>query len=438
MRVLAGACLLAATLLGVPDGAPAAADAGAPARALFDSWLAAQNRGDFAAYRELYSPRFHGIRRSGKRVAKLDHAGWMSDRERMFKKKMTVAAEGLTVTDAGTLTVLRFVQRWESGRYKDVGPKRMVIVTENGKPRIVSEVLELSTIEPQRRAATPDQRGRFLWIVEGEGVQLTAEPEWSWGHGAGRVDAATGHVRRDVSAKDLPEEHARWLGRALRLFDLDGRQCEAKVTGFRLVGRAQLDDDTEAEVKQLRKRDGAERLWEIAGDQGHALVATVDKLCATRWARDAALVAPEIVTPEKADPALLKRTLLKLKGLDACKAEKGLCAAENVKVVTFRPQWSGKKVTLVWAVVNGDSVCDSHGFGYTWWLEDGGLKEAQGLSDELTPAAAVDLDGDGRPELLFDGGGSVDPNLNAGVLSLTDDAWKLLDGIYFPFIGCPC
>ena len=429
-------------LLGIAGGARSATDANAPARALFERWLAAQNGGDFAAYRELYSLRFHGIRRSGKRMAKLDYAGWMRDRERMFKKKMTVAAAGLIASGGDGLTVLRFTQRWESGNYRDSGPKRLVVVAENGKDRILSEVLETSTIESRPAAATAAGPGdRFHWIVVGEGVQVTAEPEWTWGHGAGRVDAAGlgAYVRREVNAKDLPAEAAAWLGRTLRLYAFDGEKCQAKVTGFRLVGRAQIDDETEAEVKRLGKRDGAERLWEIAGEHGHALVATVDNLCADRWARDAAVAAPEIVPAEKADPTLTKRVLSNLKALEQCK-ETGLCAPENVTVVTFRPRWQGKPVTLVWTKVNGHSSCDSQGFGYTWWLEGNALKDAYGVSQEVLPSAAVDLDGDGRPELLFGDGGPLDPDLNAGVLSLSSDGgdWELRDGIYFPFIGCPC
>jgi hypothetical protein len=436
-RSLARACFLV-SLLGAPGGARSAADANAPARAFFERWLAAQNGGDFAAYKELYSPRFHGIRRSGKRLAKLDYAGWMSDRERMFKKKMTVAAEGLTISGGDGLTVLRFTQRWESGSYHDAGPKRIVVVSDDGKPRILSEVLESSTIE-QRPAAAAGQSQPFLWIVEGEGVQLTDKPEWSWGHGGGGVDKKSGDVRRDVSAKDLPGEQARWLGRTLRLFSFGGEKCQAKVTGFRLVGRAQIDDDTRAELKRQRKNAAAEQLWELAGEHGHSLVATVDNLCAARWARDAADAAPEIAPAEKADPTLVKRALVKLKALDECK-EDGLCTPKTVTVVTFRPRWQGKQVTLVWAMVEGESLCESNGFGYAWWLEGKALKPAQGVSQEVLPSAAVDIDGDGRPELLFDKGGSLDPDLEAGVLSLSPDTddWKLLDELYFPYIGCPC
>jgi hypothetical protein len=173
--------------LWVAGGARSATDANAPARALFERWLAAQNGGDFAAYRELYSPRFHGIRRSGKRMAKLDYAGWMHDRERMFQKKMTVAAEGLTVSGGDGLTVLRFTQRWESGSYRDAGPKRLVVVSENGQARILSEVLEASTIEP-RPTATAGPSEKFHWIVE---ATASRSPRSHSGPGATAPDAST-------------------------------------------------------------------------------------------------------------------------------------------------------------------------------------------------------------------------------------------------------
>src|SRR5262245_24156399 len=56
------------------------------------AWVKTQTDGDFAAYSALYADRFRGIRRSGPRTVKLDRAGWMKDRERMFKKKMLVKA----------------------------------------------------------------------------------------------------------------------------------------------------------------------------------------------------------------------------------------------------------------------------------------------------------------------------------------------------------
>ena len=41
----------------------------------------------------------------------------------MFKKKMTVAMANVVVTMAGSAANVSFLQRWESGKYKDEGAK---------------------------------------------------------------------------------------------------------------------------------------------------------------------------------------------------------------------------------------------------------------------------------------------------------------------------
>ena len=69
---------------GVPPAASTAAVTEPAARALVDTWLNAQNAGDFTTYGELYAKRFDGIKRVGERVRKYDRAGWLEDRERMF------------------------------------------------------------------------------------------------------------------------------------------------------------------------------------------------------------------------------------------------------------------------------------------------------------------------------------------------------------------
>src|SRR5262249_27020631 len=82
MRLIAVAVLVA--LGGLARADTAGADLSPEVRALVDAWLAAQNRGDFAAYEKLYAQKFTGVRRSGTRTVSLDRAGWMRDRKRMF------------------------------------------------------------------------------------------------------------------------------------------------------------------------------------------------------------------------------------------------------------------------------------------------------------------------------------------------------------------
>lgn len=148
-----------AAALFVLVGAPAAlrADDSDPtraAKALVDLWVDVQNRGDFAAYSALYASGFTGVRRSGTRTVKMDRAGWLRERERMFQKKPTVVASEVRITPAadGTTTV-ELEQRWQSTDYGDVGKKRLTLVTEDNKLRIAFEEMLSS-----KRIVVPGER----------------------------------------------------------------------------------------------------------------------------------------------------------------------------------------------------------------------------------------------------------------------------------------
>jgi ketosteroid isomerase-like protein len=124
------------------DGTPPPA---AEARALIDRWVAAQNAGDFAAYQALYAAGFTGVRRSGSRTVNLDRAGWMKDRERMFKKKIQVAAlEPEIATDGASAT---FTQTFESGTFRDKGRKRMAFAREGAGLLIAHEEMLESAVQ---------------------------------------------------------------------------------------------------------------------------------------------------------------------------------------------------------------------------------------------------------------------------------------------------
>src|SRR5688572_9664371 len=88
------------------------------AQTLLTAWLAAQGGGDFAGYQKLYGDPFAGVRRSGKKVRRFDRAGWMEDRARMFKKPMTITADGIQVVAHRDQIHLFFTQTFEQGTYK--------------------------------------------------------------------------------------------------------------------------------------------------------------------------------------------------------------------------------------------------------------------------------------------------------------------------------
>jgi hypothetical protein len=129
------------------------AAAGAPdarTKAFLEAWLRAQNDGNFAAYRELYAETFHGVRRSGKKALTFDRAGWLADRERMFKKKMVVKASEVDLDKRE----LRFTQEFEQGRYHDTGKKVLTLEDHAGTLLIAGE--ELLDSQPVPQAAASD------------------------------------------------------------------------------------------------------------------------------------------------------------------------------------------------------------------------------------------------------------------------------------------
>jgi hypothetical protein len=137
--------LVVACLVGLQ--ASASADPAADAQVTLDAWVAAQNDGDFAAYGALYARTFVGIRRtSDGRAKKMKWKAWKADRKKMFKKKMTVAADKPTFEVLDGRVQVSFLQRWKSGSYADHGTKHLVLAPDKaGVLHIVKEELLSST-----------------------------------------------------------------------------------------------------------------------------------------------------------------------------------------------------------------------------------------------------------------------------------------------------
>lgn len=118
-------------------------------RELLTNWLAAQNQGNFPAYEALYAQTFTGIRRSGPRTVYLERAGWMIDRQRMFRKKMTVNISDIRIEHDKEPLLILFRQTFQSGTYQDVGTKQMRLQREGGVLRIgYEEMLNSQLTQP--------------------------------------------------------------------------------------------------------------------------------------------------------------------------------------------------------------------------------------------------------------------------------------------------
>jgi hypothetical protein len=417
-------------------------------KTLVGDWLKAQNDGNFAAYEKLYAKRFTGVRRSGPRTVKMDRAAWMKDRGRMFQKKMTVSIDGLKVRSAATLARVTFVQTWESGTYKDTGEKQLVVVREDGALKISSEEMLRSQIDHKQNTAQP-----FAWVVDG-GVVLSDSPDDDWGKGATKIDL-TGNTRvwRKADTKTLPADLSAWLGRKVRAWNDKGQVvCESKVNGFRVLGRVYEHFGTRQEWNEAGdSTKAADEAWGLAGK---VLVGDLDAACKNAmWARPATLPVPEVGVFADADAETRKTAIAAFRKLPAYKLiQKEWLASDEGK--TQKGPWEGDKpdVQTTQALIGGKAitlVSVSHGawegcVGFTaqlsalWELRAGKLvlRNSPGKG-AIKPLMAVDTDGDGNAELLYQG------SINEFGSDLGQ--WRLEDGLFtdgeelrIPYLDCPC
>jgi hypothetical protein len=442
-----------------------AADPKSDAHVLLLRWLDAQNAGNFADYQSLYAPSFTGVRRSGPRTASFDRAGWMADRERMFRKPMTVSAEEVRViADAASARVI-FVQRWASGGYSDVGAKELVLWRGPGGFRIAREELFGSATGKSAEVDVEAFR-RFAFVVDGE-VVISQNPDDGWASGPPVLekpgaDSLLIRTRRPVDVAKLPPTLARLRGMPIRLLNSTGERCQAKVGAFLLRGRAISDGGD------------AEDAW---AESAHLLVAKVDgdwRACAgATWARAADLPAPVVSRAEAPSKEIRKLALATFSALpQSVKIQKKFDAwypTEHEGSRSPSLRWfdyqkpraevrvlhSGAKgPTLVSVSALIDEGCsDEAATGAVWALwELGGdaanprlvLRNAPDGETTLRPTAAVDLDG--HAALLFDGFDDyAAPNAAGQPGFIERGIVRLLDGLYLdvaapttPILICPC
>jgi hypothetical protein len=230
-------------------------------RVLLDAWLAAQNRGDFAAYEKLYAHKFTGVRRSGTRAVSLDRAGWMRERQRMFQKPMKVTASETKIGATPASARVTFMQEWESGSYHDRGPKQLVVVREEGVARIAREEM-LSSEKSATAAATADG---FLFVV-GRYAILDADRGEEWATGATRLDDESDPVITSKRAAGVPPELAAFVGKKLVVQAPGAEGCTATVKELRVVGLVVphfgMRQDWRDQHRSARQR--ADEAWELS------------------------------------------------------------------------------------------------------------------------------------------------------------------------------
>ena len=343
----------------------------ADAHALLVRWLGAQNGGDFDAYQALYDPRFQGVRRSGAQVARFDHDGWMRDRRRMFAHPMAVGAARENAVELRDHIFVTFTQTFDQGTYHDEGRKLIVLARRGGDLAIVHEEMLDSTLSAPAAPPRPritglafglggaaDAASMQLAIVN-EGDLLLARTDDDLGDGP--LENAIHHpsmgddehvsVERAIGATP-PAALAAAVGLQLQLLDDHlAPVCTAKITSIDHL-RAFGTDESEADV------------W---AKETHVVVATIDAPGACRgravFARPAAL--PALPAPNR--PATGE-----------------IASADGATVFTVGTEFVDD--------------CNVHEVRKTTVARAGGWRgEVDAILDVV---AAIDVDGDGAPDLI--------------------------------------
>lgn len=448
---------------------------------MLDRWLEAQNQGRFDEYQMYYGDEFTGVRRSGDRTVRFDRTGWMRDRKRMFEKPMTVAAYNVHIFAGPRMARIVFEQRWSSGRYTDTGPKQLLLRRGPDGFHIAREELFASDT---RKPGTIDLDAfrRFAFVVDGEVVvSLNAEDGWAAGppivEKKGK-DRDLLRSRRAVDPSKLPPGVAALPGTSVRLMDARGVRCQATLGELLLRGRV-FADLAEAEPGDDRTDPDREDGREAWGESPHYLVARIvgdRRACAgATWARAATLSMPAIAAAEPPSPEMKNAALAALRALpESAVIQRDYArwyptehskhrgtpphwmnrARQQPVVRLFRPA-SGPALLSASATIAeggcGDGVFDS--IWALWEIDETDpahprlvLRNQPDAEMTLQPTAAVDVDGDGTPELLFDSASDYASSnaagqpdfLEHGIARALAGSYVRIEGPETPIYMCGC
>jgi hypothetical protein len=422
---------------------------------LLDTWLEAQNEGDFATYQSLYTPHMRGVKRVGEREYRMDHAQWMRDRERMFKKKMEVEAHTVRFHGGMATAVLEFVQVFHSGKFMDSGTKRLVIIMHDGEPRIMSEEM-LSSDVLITKAAFEDRVYLTFPVGDATYVAIQERADPSWGSGKFTIEGTESpepYVQSVDAARAQSEEQ--WLNTSVRVYDENGAACDATVTELKLmllVDTYEIHDEAEAaRIDALGKGDKVQAIAQlIIRDEPPMLVgrlSTCRGVLATRPDEP----APTFFLRQDLEPAITRAVIT------ATKAHARYQALQKAWEVIWRAEgengqppeepageWATEGEVILFGASPGPRFatfrCGNQGgealmqdvlFALYRVESDGALTLLRMSSQTTAPERLVDVNVDGVPEIIG----------SEGVRSLYDVSsygLSLIKLVPYIYNGCTC
>ena len=419
------------------------------ARTLLNKWIDAHLQGRAPALHALYAERVLGVHRQGERVALADRAQWLNERTALLQQPVVLSVTGTRIVATAGAARIFFNYVWESAgpqQERETGRAEMFLLREPAGLRIAREELwperPLAKTGPTPRTRNPDQ----FAFVEGMDLVLPTEVEDRWTQGALVIEPGADPVRvsRSVDPAQLPADVVRWQGRRVQLYDLTGKRCEARVVGFKVVGRLRPHLELQRQWQSADPQTVAREAWELTSG-GRVLVAGLEGERAdcqgARWARAIELPDPKLEAVRDASPELRRAALEELRKLPAyAEIAAALAAGSAVSQPSGRrtrgkagaakaapeppprASWDaaaearvevsiltshGATLVSVSAQAGPGCVGLSHQMWAMWQLQgdpnrpDWQLISAPRSGQGGTPRAVLDLDGDGTPELLF-------------------------------------
>lgn len=433
----------------------------ASARSLVKDWQRAQNEGDFKAYGELYAGRMTGVKRVGPRKFVYDRAGWLDDRERMFKKKIDVTLADIEVVPSGRTAVVTMTQTWASGTYKDTGPKRLVLLmNEEGELKISREEMIESRVLQATERVPPLEVGEMGFAVHQK------SPEWMVFPIALGVDK----VKRDraisiergrsaaleIEPASMTQGWKELVGKSMKLVTPKGGSCEAKIK--RVVGIASAiphfgqenvwngEPGTE-DAKRLSDDRVAVELAEIASDEGLYLGVELDgagdaSCQGWSWGELGTSGVPHASFQEVKDGPLKKEITEMFQALPGFALiqkdypEQGRKWANGDEIEISRARLGDREFVYVGASVG--TMCDRF-VGELWAIYEVGsdyvlMTDGENPGDFKRVTEALDL---GEKEgVAFLGKGTFYDD--RAMIQSTGAVWRTTHWWRIPYYDCPC
>jgi hypothetical protein len=288
------------------------------------------------------------------------------------------------------------------------------------------------------------EEGSFAFVFEGNVVLSTdASDAWVTGRPA-RKSTTSGmgeEIVRRVDAAKLPNSLRGWKGRTVKLYDFDGPVCTTRITGFQQMRRVIPHFSETSGWSEQRASESriARELWDEAGGSDLLLGTVADESTCARatWARLPSFRTPKLTSPETADDALAARALGAFRKLDAWQKIQADFRSETGEKTGQWDLYDGAHPTvnrlgrLVYVSAAAGNGCGEFGANLfaLWELVGGKLVPRNKPGDFfLDPRAAVDLDGDGVPEILID----------EGIVRRSGDFYSNPENLYVPNHDCPC